>query len=142
MILIMIESNFLQINKILVKTKQKQICIYVYCYENKLVFPIHISDQKFENSMDFLLVTDENKSHYVYIKDFDRFMFHKTKSKNKKYFRKSCLQCFSCKNLLTEHKEVFLSINGAQALRFKKGTIEFKNQFKQIPVQILTLNVI
>ena len=69
-------------------------------------------------------------------------MFNKTKSKNKKYFRKSCLQCFSCKNLLTEHKEVFLSINGVQSLRFKKGTIEFKNQVKQIPVQILTLSVI
>ena len=36
--------------------------------------------------MDLLLVTDENKSHYVYIKDFDRFMFHKTKNKNKKGF--------------------------------------------------------
>ena len=33
--------------------------------------------------MDLLLVIDENKSHYVYIKDFDRFMFHKTKNKNK-----------------------------------------------------------
>ena len=32
--------------------------------------------------MDLLLLTDENKSHYVYIKDFDRFMFHKTKTKN------------------------------------------------------------
>ena len=36
--------------------------------------------------MDFLLVIDENKSHYVYIKDFDRYMFHKTKDKNKKIF--------------------------------------------------------
>ena len=32
--------------------------------------------------MDLLLVSNENKSHYVYIKDFDRFMFHKTKNKN------------------------------------------------------------
>ena len=63
--------------------------------------------------MDLLLVTDGDKSHYVYIKDFDRFMFHKTKNKNKKYFCKSCLQCFSCKNVLTKHKEVYLSINGA-----------------------------
>ena len=126
----MMESNFLQIKKILVKTKQKQICIYVYCYENKLVFPIHISDQKFENSMDFLLVTDENKSHYVYIKDFDRFMFHKTKNKNTKYFSKSCLQCFSSKNVLIEHKEVCQSINGAQSIKLEKGTIEFKNYFK------------
>ena len=84
--------------------------------------------------MDLLLVIDENKSHYVYIKDFDRFMFHKTKNKNKKYFCKSCLQCFSSKNVLTEHKKVCLSINGAQSVRLEKGTIEFKNYFKQIPV--------
>ena len=105
----------------------------MFGYENRLVFPIYISDQKFENSMDLLLVIDENKSHYVYIKDFNRFMFHKTKNKNKKYFCKSCLQCFSSKNVLIEHKEVCLSINGAQSVRFEKGTIEFKNCFKQIP---------
>ena len=34
--------------------------------------------------MDLRLLTDDDKSHYVYIKDFNRFMFHKTKSKNKK----------------------------------------------------------
>ena len=44
---------------------------------------------------------------------FDRFMIQKTKSKNKKYFCKSCLQCFTSKNMLTEHKKVCLSINGA-----------------------------
>ena len=76
--------------------------------------------------MDLLLVIDENKSHYVYIKDFDRFMFHKTKNKNKKYFCKSCLQCFSSKNMLIKLKEVCLSINGAQSVRLKKGTIAFK----------------
>ena len=36
--------------------------------------------------------------------------------------------------MLTEHKEVCLSINGAQSVRLEKGTIEFKNYFKQIPV--------
>ena len=47
----------------------------------------------------------------------------------------SCfLQCFSSKNVLTEHKEVYLSINRVQSVRFEKGTIEFKNYFKQIPV--------
>ena len=84
--------------------------------------------------MDLLLVIDENKLHYVYIKDFNRFMFHKTKNKNKKYFYKSCLQCFRSKKVLTEHKEVCLSINGPQSVRFQKGMIEFKNYFKQIPV--------
>ena len=53
-------------------------------------------------------------------------MFHKTKNKNKKYFCKSCLQCFISKNVLNNHKEVCLNINGAQSLGLEKGTIEFK----------------
>ena len=77
---------------------------------------------RFKNSIDFLLVIDENKSHYVYIKDFDGFMLHKTKNKNKKYFYKSCLLL---QNVLTEHKEVCLSINGAISVRLEKGEINF-----------------
>ena len=61
-------------------------------------------------------------------------MFYKTRNKNKNYFRKICLQCFSSKNVLTEHKEVCLSINGAQSVRLEKRKIEFKNYFKQVPV--------
>ena len=114
--------------------KKSNICINVYYYENKLTFPIYVSDQKLDNLMNLLLVNDENKPHYVYIKDFDRFIFYKTKNINKKYFCKSCLQCFSSKNVLTEHKEVYLSINGAKSVRLKKVTITFKNYFKQIPV--------
>ena len=67
------------------------ISIKVFCYENKLTFTVYNSDQKFENLMDLFLVINENKSHYVYMKDFDRFMFHKTKNKSKKYFCESCL---------------------------------------------------
>ena len=48
------------------------------------------------------------------------------------------MQYFRSKNVLTEHKEVCLSINGAQSVRFVKGTIEFKNHFKQIPVSFKT----
>ena len=50
----------------------------------------------------------------------DRFMFRKMKNKSKKYFCKSCLQCFSSKNVLPEHKEVCLNINGAQSVRLEK----------------------
>ena len=51
--------------------KKNSICINLSCYQTKLTFPIYVSDQKFENSMDLLLVTDGVKSHYVYIRDFD-----------------------------------------------------------------------
>ena len=36
--------------------------------------------------------------------------------------------------MLTEHKEVCLSISGAQSIRLEKGAIKFKNYFKQIPL--------
>ena len=113
--------------------KKNNFCI-VFCYENKLFFPVYISHQKFDNSMDLLLVTDGDKSHYVYINDFNRFMFHKTKNKNKKYLCKGFLQCFSSKNVLIKHKEVCLSINGAKSVKLGEITIELKHYFKQIPV--------
>ena len=113
---------------------QNNICINVFGYENELVYPIFISKQKFEDSMDLLLLYEDDKSHYVYIKDFNTFMFHKTKNKNKKWFCKSCLQCFSSENVLIKHKENCLSINGKQSVKLEKEIIEFENYFKQIPV--------
>ena len=91
---------------------QNNICINVFCYENEMVFPIYFSDKKFENSMDLLLLINDDKSNYVYIKGFNTFMFQKTKNKNKKWFCRSCLQCFSSENVLIKHKEDCLSING------------------------------
>ena len=89
------------------------VCINVFAYENKLVFPIYVSDQNFKDSMDLLLLKTDNSYHYVYIKDFDRFMFHKTKNKNKKWFCRSCLQCFSRESVLVKYKENCLSINAS-----------------------------
>ena len=95
------------------KTEVKSnIYISVFSYEDKLVFPIYVSDRKFEHSIDLLLLIDDGKSHYMYIKDFDRFMFHKTRNKNKKWFCRSCLWCFSRESVLRKHKENCLSING------------------------------
>ena len=85
--------------------KQNDICITVFCYESGLTYPIYISSQKFKNYLDLLLISIENKSHYVYIKDFNRFKCNKTKNKNKKYFCKCCLQYFSSEKVLIEHKK-------------------------------------
>ena len=81
--------------------------------------------------MDLLLLIDDDKSHYVYIKDFNRFMFHKMKNKNNKHCCKSCLQLFSSKYVLTKHKEICLNINGVQCIRLEKGIIKFKNYSKK-----------
>ena len=61
-------------------------------------------------------------------------MFQKTKIKNKKWFCKGCLRCFSGESILIKHKEDCLSINGIQSVEVEEGTIELKNYFKQLPV--------
>ena len=93
---------------------QNNICINVFCYENNLIYPVYVSDQKLENCMD--------KSHYVCIKDFNRFMCNKTK---KKHFCKCCLQCFISENVLIEHKENCLIINDIQTVKSKSGSSTF-----------------
>ena len=87
-----------------------EININVFCYENTVVFPIYLSDQSFNDTLGLLLISN----HYVYIKDFNRLMFNKNKCKNKKWFCKSCLQCFSSEKVLKEHGRDCLLINGRQ----------------------------
>ena len=110
------------------------ICVNVFGCENEMVFPIYVSDQKFKGTTDLLLLINDNQSHYMYIKIFNTFLFHKTKNKNKNWLCKSCLQCFSSENVLIKHKEDRLSVNCQQSINLEEGTIGFKKYFKQLPV--------
>ena len=112
--------------------QKNNICINVFCYENGLMYPAYVSNEKCKNCMDLLMITEENNSHYVYIKDFNRFMCNKTKHKNKKYFCRYGLQSFSSEKVLVDYKEVCLKINGKHTVKLRSGSIKFKNYFKQL----------
>ena len=75
--------KFLVSKKDYCRIEQKNsLCINVFSDEYRLVCPFYVSDGKFEDCMVLLLIADENtenKSHYVYIKDFDSFMCNKKK---------------------------------------------------------------
>ena len=58
-----------------------EININVFCYVNKVVYPVYLSDECFNDSMDLLLISNGFTSHYVFIKDFNRLMFNKNKKK-------------------------------------------------------------
>ena len=47
----------------------------------RIIYPLYISGKKFSDCMDLLLIFDESKSHYLYIKDFTRLVFNETKNK-------------------------------------------------------------
>ena len=61
-------------------TKQK-ISIIPFAYKNKYVYLMQTSKERFKQHMDLLLLVNKNKSCNVYIKDFHRFIYNKTKRK-------------------------------------------------------------
>ena len=60
---------------------EQNIFINVFCCKNDLVYPFHTSKQKCENCIELLLINNENKSHYVYFKDFTDLCLINTKHK-------------------------------------------------------------
>ena len=123
-----------QYNKI---EKQNDIRINVFGYEKGQPFPIHISKEEFENQMNLLLITKDEKKHYVLIKDLNSFMYNQSKHKERKHFCMHCLQCFSSERILANYVKNCLMINGNQATNMpKKGEniLKFHNFHKQLPV--------
>ena len=56
----------MSLKKILVRfNKKNNICINIFCYKNDFAYPVYISNEKFENFMNLLLITIENKLIYV-----------------------------------------------------------------------------
>ena len=106
-----------------------KVNINVFSYEDKIIDPVYLSYQSFNDVLVLLLVNN----HYVLIKDFNRLMFNKTKNKNEKWFCKSCLCCLSSEKILIEHNKDCLMINGGQRVKLEKGFIEFNNFNKMIP---------
>ena len=54
-----------------------KININIFSCEDKIIYPVYLSDQSFDDVLDSLLVNN----HHVYIKDFKRLMFNKNKHK-------------------------------------------------------------
>ena len=61
-----------------------KICVSVFCYKNKMMYPFYLSNQCFNDCLNLLLISNDFTSHYVYIKDFNRLMVNKTRHKGKK----------------------------------------------------------
>ena len=67
------------------------INVNVFGYRKK-IHPLYVSKKSNEQVLNVLLTNNEEKSHYVFIKDFNRLMYSKTKHKDKKDFCMACLQ--------------------------------------------------
>ena len=69
--------------------------------------------------MNLLLITEETKTHYVLIKDFNKCMhINQTKHKERNHVCMYCLQCFSSEKI--KRKIVFQLMVNKQLKRLKK----------------------
>ena len=65
--------------------KTNNICINMFYYKNNLFYLVYVSDQNFDDCINLLMITDENKSHKS---DFNRFVCNNRKRKSKKQTNK------------------------------------------------------
>ena len=113
------------------KIKRKNfIDISVFGYENKEKHPIYVSKKCCEEKdVDLLLIEEKAKTRYVFIKDFNTFMYNHTLLQRKRRFCRYCLQAFSTEAVLKFHIKECVKINGKQKIIMpKKGEYaKFKN---------------
>ena len=83
-----------------------EINVNVFGYENK-VFPLYISKKSNEQVLNVLLISNKEKTHYFFIKYFNRLIYSRTEYKDRKHFCMSCLQNFITKEL--SQKEIFIN---------------------------------
>ena len=98
------------------------------------VYPLYISKKSYNQTLNSLLITEKDKSHYVFIKDFNKLLFSKTKHQDRKHFCMLFLPILSTKEILNNHRKRCLVINGCHAVNYESGIIKFANYSKQIPI--------
>ena len=123
-----------QYNKI---EKQNKIRINFFGYDKGEKYPLYLSKEKHTDCLNLLVISEDNKKHYVLITDFDRFMYDITKNKQKQHFCMYCLQHFRTKTTLNKHTENCFEINGAQAIKMPdkdNNIVKFLNEKREKPV--------
>ena len=108
---------------------------HVFGYENKRFYPIYVCKQNNKHMLHLLLITEDEKTHYVLIKDFSRLVFNTSKHEHRKHSCMHCLQCFSSEDVLTRRKTNCIVINGEQAIKLPqkgKNTLQFQNHHRQM----------
>ena len=74
----------------------KNISTNAYVW-NKYLYPLYVLDVFHDKHINLLTITDSQKYHYTWIKDFGRIMYNNSKHKSKNYACYRCLQSHSVK---------------------------------------------
>ena len=110
--------------------------LFYYNQDKKETFPIYISEKDYDDEMDILMLSEEKdgktKRHCTYMKDFNSYMYNKTKHKCRKYFCKRCFQHFISEEALAKHKKDCLFITGKQKTEICTKPVKFNNHANEL----------
>jgi len=118
--------------------KQNKISVNVFGFEDGEVFPLYLS--KLQNGfkeVDLLYLSNEEQSHYCWIKNLDRFLGSTTRYHTKRFYCRRCLHGFVRKDLLNEHRHYCNKFDFQKVTYPKEGEndiLEFKDFHKQMRV--------
>ena len=101
---------------------QMQVNVFGYEYN---VYPLYISKRSYNQTLNLLLITEKDKLHNAFIKDFNRLMLSRLMQK---ILLHVLFTNFATEEILSNHKKQCLLIYGCQ------GIIKFPNSNKQIPI--------
>ena len=102
--------------------------------KDQTIYPLYTSNKICDKTCNLLLIENGNENHYVWIKDFNKLMNTLSKDDHKLFFCYYCLQHFTSEEILKNHVEGCLKINGTQKVKMpcKNKNIFFMNYHKQL----------
>lgn len=116
--------------------KQNNISINVIGFENKVLFPIYVTKERFDIHVDLLLYSEGNARHYCLIKDLKKLLYSQNRKKARMYYCRCCFHGFIREDLLQDHQP-HCSQNGPQRIELPdedNAFLFFKDYHKQLKV--------
>lgn len=120
--------------------KQNEISINVFGYEEGEIFPLYLSQLAFgHKEVDLLYLSDDEHSHYCWIKNLDHFLGSITRFHTRRFYCRRCLHGFTRKDLLQKHRTYCNKFEFQKVEYPAKGKdiLSFQNHEKRIPVPMV-----
>jgi hypothetical protein len=130
-------------NIILRFEKNNDICVNIIGYE-KDVYPLYISKQRRDKEVDLLLISDGEKKHCCWIKNFNKLLSLQTeKSHNSIHYCKRCLVGYRPVQSLNKH-QVYCSQHDAQKIDLPEpgSMLSFKNYNRSMRVPFIVYAIL
>ncbi|XP_071153082.1 uncharacterized protein [Mytilus edulis] len=107
------------------------ISVNIFGYEEGEIYPLYITKKTFCHHVNMLYFKENNKSHYMLINNFNRFLSRTKKHREEHFFCYLCLQGFTDKCKLERHKADCGKFDFQKITLPKEGEVlEFKEYAK------------